>query len=97
MANLTANADKYSFILSELQSQGRVLDETHKKVELVHERLFIRRNGNPSLEAQVDNNSIAIRRLNEKYNLAGRKWWDIVKLLLAPFIAALVALLLYNM
>jgi len=80
---LKTNADKFSFIIAELKGQSKTLGSTHTKVEFIHERLFIRRNNRPSLEAQVDANTKEIEK-------RGNRTWEVVKLFIAPIIAAVI-------
>ena len=83
MPDLKSDAEKFSFILSELRSQTKAQTETHKEITFIKERLFIKRNGNPSLEAQTDSNTDDIKALQKSQSQFIRNY-------LAPIIVAIV-------
>ena len=83
MPDLKSDADKFSFILAELRSHTKAQTETHKDIAFIKERLFIKRNGNPSLEAQVDSNADDIKLLQNNKT-------QFVKNFYAPIIVGIV-------
>ena len=91
MTNLNSDADKFSFILAELKIHTTAQTEIKKDVTFIKERLFIKRNGNPSLEAQVDSNADDIKSLQASGSQFVRNY-------LAPIIVAIVlAIIIVNL
>ena len=91
MQNPKNDADRFSFILSELRSQTTAQAEIKKDVTFIKERLFIKRNGNPSLEAQTDSNTDDIKALQKSQSQFIRNY-------LAPIVVAIVvAIIIINL
>ena len=58
---LRTNGDKLSFLIAEFKHQREDIGELKEDISMFKERLFVKRNGKRSLEAEVDHTAETLR------------------------------------
>ena len=99
--DLKTNGDKLSFLISEFKVQRvevREIKEDQKelkqKVNMIDERLFIKRNGKKSLEAQVDDTAEKMSKhlecFEEIQSTRRSRTWDVLSKFIGYILAVVV-------